>query len=40
MPLRDAQRNALVKIIPGRFLGRGVHHPNQLVVNALLLVKQ
>ena len=40
MPLRDAQRNALVEFVFVKALGRGVHHADQLVVVAVLFVEQ
>src|ERR1700734_3103336 len=40
MPLRDAERNALVELIFGETLGRGVHYADQLVVVAVFLIEQ
>jgi hypothetical protein len=40
VPLGHAQRNALVELIFGKALGRGVHHADQFVVIAILLLEQ
>src|SRR5215468_163966 len=40
VPLGDAQRNTLIELILTKALRSRVHHPNQLVALALLLVQQ
>ena len=40
MPLRHAQRDALVQFIFGEALGRGVHHADEFVVVAVLFIEQ
>src|SRR5580658_4289809 len=40
MPLRNAERNALVQFILAETLGRGVHHANQFVIVTMLLIEQ
>src|SRR5579864_6451931 len=40
VPLRDAERNPRIEFLFARIFGRRVHHPDQLVVVALLLVEQ
>ena len=40
VPLRDAERNALVELIFAEALGRGVHHANQFVVVAMFFIEQ
>src|ERR1700751_6416712 len=40
VPLRHAQRNALVELIFAETLGRGIHHSDQFVIVAMFLVEQ
>src|ERR1700676_1605770 len=40
VPLRHAERDALVELIFGKTLGRRVHHADELVVVAVFFVEQ
>jgi hypothetical protein len=40
MPLRNAERNALIEILFGEALGRGIHYANQFVIFAVFFVEQ
>ena len=40
MPLGNAQRDALIELLFGKNLGRGIHHADQLVAIAMLFVQQ